>query len=185
MAADEDRFADVYRRYHDHVAAYCRRRSQAADYEDLVAEVFFTVWRKIEKAPPNGEVLPWLYRIAYLVLTNHWRSKNRSGRLQEKLRAVGITSTPALDDQLVMRRELQDVLAAAVRLRSRDQEILRLSLWEHLSHEEIGRVLDIQPNAAKQRLHRARKALITEHRRLSGASRNHQVSPAAQEGGEW
>lgn len=185
MSGDEDHFAEVYRRYHEHVAAYCRRRSRADEYEDVVADVFLTVWRKIGNAPRNGDVLPWLYRIAYLVLTNHWRAKNRSGRLQEKLRAVGVASAPALEDQLVMRKELQDVMTAAARLRSRDQEILRLALWEHLSHEEIGTVLDIQPNTAKQRLHRARKALIREHRRLSGASKSHPTSPAAREGGEW
>ena len=185
MSGDEDRFDGVYRRYHAKVAAYCRRRSNADEYEDLVAEVFLAVWRKIGQAPRDEDVLPWLYRIAYLVLTNHWRRNYRVGRVQESLRVIGVPSPPALDEQLVMRKELQDVLAAAARLRTRDQEILRLSLWEQLSHEEIGTVLDIQPNAAKQRLHRARKALIMEHTRLSGSPKRPQHSPTAREGGEW
>jgi RNA polymerase sigma factor (sigma-70 family) len=75
------------------------------------------------------------------------------------------------------------VMEAAGRLRPQEQEILRLSLWEHLSHDDIGTVLGIEPNAAKQRLHRARKALDREHTRLTRTQR-FRITPAANEGGE-
>lgn len=177
----EARFLSLYETYHRHVAAYCRRRAEPDQVDDLVAEVFLAVWRKIEDAPDGEEALRWIYRIAYLVLTNHWRGAGRRKRLHHKLERVGVEPTRSLQEQVVMRDELRGVLEAARRLRPRDQEILRLSLWEHLSHEEIGAVLRIQPNAAKQRLHRARKALVREYEQMSKVS---QFSPAAQEGGE-
>lgn len=178
----EARFASLYETYHSHVAAYCRRRAAADQVDDLIAEVFLIAWRKIDDAPQGDEALRWLYRIAYLVLTNHWRRSGRTKRLHQKLESIGVAAATSLQEQVVIRDELREVLAAAGRLRPRDQEILRLSLWEHLSHNEIGAVLGIEPNTAKQRLHRARKALVREYEHMS---RDSQFSPAAQKGGEW
>jgi len=136
------------------------------------------VWRKIHDAPDGEDALRWLYRIAYLTVTNHWRGTNRRKKLDEKLESIGIQPAPLIQDQVVIREEVREVLNAAQRLRARDVEVLRLSLWEHLSLEEICGVLDITANAAKQRIHRARENLVREY------ERNQQkiVSPAAQEG---
>ncbi len=178
-------FARLYALYHPKVAAYCRRRADADSVDDLAAEVFLTVWRKIADAPGGDDALRWIYRISYLVLTNHWRRNGRGERLNRKLEAMGIETSHAADEQVVMRQELREVLEAASRLRPTEQEILRLSLWEHLSHEDIGAVLGIEPNAVKQRLHRARQALVREHERMSKRNKRLRQTPAAQEGGEW
>jgi RNA polymerase sigma-70 factor (ECF subfamily) len=180
--SSETRFASLYEIHHAKVAAYCRRRASADDVDDLTADVFLTVWRKIDQVPDGDDVLPWIYRVAYLVVTNHWRGTRRKRRLDSKLEAIGVVPRASLHDQVVLRQELREVMEAASRLRSQDQEILRLSLWEHLSHDAIGAVLGIEPNAAKQRLHRARKALVREHDRLTRTPR-FQITPAANEGG--
>ncbi len=121
-----------------------------------------------------------MYRIAYLVTGNHWRGKHRRESLDEKLESIGIQPVPLVQDQVVVREEVREVIAAAERLRERDVEILRLSLWEHLSLGDIAAVLDISPNAAKQRLYRARNNLVREY----GRTNKNAVSPAAQKGGE-
>lgn len=175
-------FAKLYEDYYRHVAGYCLRRSNADAVDDLVAEVFLTVWRKITDAPEGQDALKWIYRIAYLVLTNHWRGTNRRKKLDEKLESIGIQPSPLVSDQVVVREEVRELLRAAQRLRERDVEVLRLSLWEHLSTEEMAAVLDVSPNAAKQRLHRARTNLTREYERTI---KTRSVSPAAQEGGEW
>lgn len=181
-SAGEAQFEAIYGHHHRAVFAYCRRRSNPDEVEDLVAEVFTTVWRKIQDAPQPEDVLPWLYRISYLVMTNHWRSAGRRKKLTEKIESLGVSTPALIADQIVVRQELSEVLEAAERLKPRDQEILRLASWERLSSADIGSVLDITPNTAKQRLHRARKALIREHERIAKRT---QPSPAAQEGGEW
>ncbi len=173
-------FRRLYECYYRHVFAYCRRRVDADSVDDLVADVFLTVWRRIADAPvDNGAELGWLYRIAYNHAGNHWRGASRRKRLEARLESIGIQSQPLVQDQLIVREEVREVLEAAQNLRQRDVEILRLALWEHLSSEEIGVVLGITPNAAKQRLHRARKNLASEYQRIARTN-----TPAAQEGGE-
>ena len=172
-------FRHLYESYYGHVFAYCHRRANADSVDDLVADVFLTVWRRLADAPTGEAELGWLYRIAYHHAGNLWRGASRQKKLGERLESIGIQAVPLVPDQVVVREQVREVLVAAQNLRARDVEILRLSLWEHLSSEDIAGVLDITPNAAKQRLHRARKNLVREFERT-----NRPAAPAVQKGGK-
>lgn len=176
------KFASIYDTYYRHVYAYCRRRVEVDQVDDVVAEVFLTLWRKIGQAPSGEDALKWLYRTAHLVLSNHWRSSNRKKNLGQKLQSIGMESAPLVPDQIVLRDEVREVLEAAERLRPRDIEILRLALWEELDLGAIAEVLQIKSNAAKQRLHRAKRNLIREYQKTHPLEAE---SPAARKGGEW
>ncbi|MGI9584485.1 MAG: RNA polymerase sigma factor [Acidimicrobiia bacterium] len=176
---DAARFTSLYQDHRRHVYAYCRRRVYAATVDDVVADVYLTVWRRIDDAPTGEGARPWLYRIAYLVTSNHWRGMLRRKNLDAKLDSMGIASGVSVPDQLILREEVRDALQTLEALSDTDREIIKLSVWEHLSNDEISIVLDIEPNAVRQRLHRARKRLASEHTKRYGS-----VSPTAQNGGE-
>jgi RNA polymerase sigma-70 factor (ECF subfamily) len=53
----------------------------------------------------------------------------------------------------------QDLRDAIERLRPEDREVLRLVLWEQLTHAEAAVVLGCSVNAVAQRLHTARQRL--------------------------
>lgn len=89
--------------------------------------------------------------------------------------------TPAasgVEPQVVERVEHRLMRRAAARLSPRDQEVLRLSLWEELSHGEAAEALGISVDAVKQRLHRAKARLARRYRRLE------RQKDGAAEGGE-
>ena len=50
-------------------------------------------------------------------------------------------------------------------LHPRDREIIKLSMWEGMSPDEIAAVLDVTPETARQRLHRARKRLTQKYKK--------------------
>ena len=62
-------------------------------------------------------------------------------------------------DQVVVRKEVRAVVRLLDDLKPADAEILRLAAWEELDIAEIAIVLDNSPEAASQRLSRARKRL--------------------------
>lgn len=170
--SDEARFEDVYKRYYRHVRAYCARRANS-DVQDLVAEVFLVAWRRIDEVPEGSDGLPWLYGVAFRVLKRRWRSHLRRGRAFDRLGSMVDVDSDALPDVVVIQRyEYRLVREAASRLRNIDQEILRLTLWEELSHAEVAKVLDINADAVKQRAHRARRRLADEYRRLISEQAN-------------
>lgn len=178
------RFAGIYDRHRSAVWLYCRRRVGADRADDVMGEVFLTVWRRIEQAPTGPDTLPWLYRICHLTVSNHWRRAARRWRLESKVRAIRVTPPSPTADQVVVREEVRAVVRLLDDLRPADAEILRLAGWEELDTAEIATVLDISPDAAKQRLSRARKRLSDMYE--DTYEKKHVIpNPAAQEGGVW
>lgn len=156
---DEHKFADLFQAHRSSVWLYCRRRVGVDRADDAMGDVFLTAWRRIADAPSAPEALPWLYRIAHLTVSNHWRSFGRKRRLQEKVEALGVRAPAGVADQVVVRDEVRRVVELLDGLKASDAEILRLAAWERLDTRQIAAVLDISRDAAKQRLSRARKRL--------------------------
>lgn len=151
----EDRIARLYQRYSPQIAAYALRRAAPEEAADVVSETFLVAWRRSDDIPSEPHTLPWLYGVARRVLANQRRSTRRRGRLRERLSAqFAEHHTPPLeiDDPGGLPR----VARAMQELSAEDAEILRLVAWEAMSPTQIAAILDIEPNAARQRIHRAR-----------------------------
>lgn len=116
------------------------------------------------------------------MVRNLWRGGRRKDRLDRKLQALGIDPVAPAETLVVLREETRQILLALSRLSEKEQEILRLSVWEELPHSDVALVLGISPEAVRRRLSRARKSLTREYDRLEKKAK---TAPAAQEGGAW
>ena len=143
--------------------------------EDLAQETFIRASQGL--AGFRGESLPrvWLRRIATNVLRDHWRGRAARG---ESLRQPWVPeNTQHLADSresptLAMeRREVQSCLESLVaQLPSGERDALILAAGHSLPPREVARRLRLAPDAARARLHRARRklaALVTERCVLS------------------
>jgi RNA polymerase sigma-70 factor (ECF subfamily) len=155
------RLDDLFQAHERRVLAYAMRRTPSlADAEDAAAETFAIAWRKIEQAP--DEALPWLLSIARRVISNQRRGGQRRTLLSLKLGRHMTAESDVVPEAGAADEADGPVLAALGRLRSDDQEILRLVAWEELDNRAVGFVLGITPNAVAIRLHRARKRFRDE-----------------------
>lgn len=159
IAERRARFEDVFEAAYVSVQRYVRRRGGGDETEDVVAETFTVVWRRIGDAPDDA-VVAWCLGIARRCLANQRRSTLRRGRLRERVAAELQTVEPSTADPVVE--------MALSRLSDEQREILRLSAWEGLGAGEIAEVLGITPNAASIRLHRARREFADILREESG-----------------
>jgi RNA polymerase sigma-70 factor (ECF subfamily) len=148
--------ADVYAP----LQRYLRRRTDPATADDVLGDVLLVLWRRADDIPADA-VLPWCYGVARGCLSNSLRASARHLKLVRRIAAEPQLS-PADDDPV-----LGDALHA---LPDGDRELLRLWAWENLAPREIALVLDITPNAASIRLHRATKKLKTELLRRKDAA---------------
>ncbi|CAN5284343.1 MAG: RNA polymerase sigma factor [Acidimicrobiia bacterium] len=164
--ADRDqRFDPLFRAHHDAIWRYCLRRLGPSDADDAAADVFAVVWRRLDEMPTGEASRAWLYGVAYRVVGSHYRSRRRQTRLTARLDA----STRGEGHQLfepVPSHEVQLLLRALDGLSPTDRELLRLSVWEGLTRDEIAYVLGIKVNTVDQRLHRARSRLKVRFDRL-------------------
>lgn len=150
---DDAWFETQFSRYASHVYGYLRRRMpDAANAEDLTADVFATAWRR-RLDVPDGMELAWLYRTASFVLANH-RRKGRpipwAGVGEEQEGTDDVEATVVEDDR---------VRAALEALSVRDRRILLLHAWEGLGGEELAVALGITRGGADAALSRARARL--------------------------
>lgn len=176
-------FDDLYRSHYRSVYGYCMRRVSRDRVEDAVAEVFTVAWRRIGAVPAGSEALLWLYGVARRVVAHEWRAVGRRSRLVRRARAVSVEPASAGPElQLVERAEYRMIRQAASQLRPEEREILMLTVWEELSHAEVGQVLGISDGAVKQRLHRARRKLARAYVALDSKD-DGQPPATAQEGG--
>ncbi|VAV98824.1 hypothetical protein MNBD_ACTINO01-1779 [hydrothermal vent metagenome] len=152
------RFTRMYEAYYADVLAYCARRVSRTDAEDVANEVFTVLWRKIDIVE-SDTAAAWLYSVAYRAITNRWRGAARHRKLRERLGGLGYHPPDTIDTIVVRRDQDRRVLDAVARLKSTDQEVLRLSAWEELTAPEIAQVVGCSVSTAEQRLHRAKKRL--------------------------
>ena len=150
------RFDQVYAVHHAAILGYALRRTgNADDAADVIAETFLTAWRRIDDIPAGEAARPWLYGVARRVLANQRRGDQRRSALGERLRSELAAERfpreppPGLDG----------VAAALRRLGDTDREILTLAAWEGLDAGQIAVVIGCSRNAARIRLHRARRRL--------------------------
>ena len=147
----EERFGALAQVIAEPMRRYVARRTDPEAAQDVLADAFLVVWRRLDDVP-DDEPVPWCIGVARGCLANAQRAARRQQRLVRRLslqrrEPIG----PALDDA-----DLYDALG---RLSAQDRELVQLWAWEQLAPQEIAAVLGISANAARIRLHRARAKL--------------------------
>jgi len=167
-AALHRRFQEIYEANHAALAAYgLRRTANPEDAADVVAETFAVAWRRIRQLPPGREATLWLFGTARRVLANQRRGERRRARLSLRLRAQPQRLQAGAEEHA---GDLALARVALQRLPAVQREVLGLVAWEGLSTAELASVLGCSQNAAKIRLHRARRAFSGELERIGAAS---------------
>lgn len=164
-AADE-----LYRRYWTPIQRFCRNTLHDEDRgEDVAQETFAKLLS--ENQLPNGELKPWLYRLARNrcldLLRRHQRSPTDHHRIVTGFDHAKSTAGPrtrlAREEKRRLIREIIDAMPEDYR------SVLMLKHFEGLSRAEIAVVLEITEVAVKGRLARASEQLQNELRRITGS----------------
>jgi RNA polymerase sigma-70 factor (ECF subfamily) len=155
----QHRFEELYAAHRISVLGYALRRTDNTDdAADVLAETFLTAWRRLDEVPPGDQAKLWLYGTARRLLANHRRGERRRLALADRLRAeLAMTYRPP--DQAA---DFAEIAAAFRRIPQPDQELLALAGWEELDAGQIATVVGCSRNAARIRLHRARRRLAAE-----------------------
>jgi RNA polymerase sigma-70 factor (ECF subfamily) len=164
------RFDELYAAHNRQVLGYLLRRTASTDdAADVFAETFLTAWRRLDDLPAGQQAGLWLYGTARRTLANFRRGERRRLALADRLRADLSGYQPREQEG-----ELAEITAAFRGLAEPDRELLALVAWEGLDPGQVAAVLGCSPNAARIRLHRARRRLA----QTLASGDLHETSPA-------
>jgi len=180
--ARRDRFEAIYESNYHRILGYALRRTSRDEAADVVAETFLVTWRRLEDVPDGEAARLWLYGTARRVLANQERAQRRRGRLAGRVRAALVPEVePAPGGP-----EVNLAAVAFAKLRVDERELLALVAWEELDAGEIAQVYTCSRNAARIRLHRARRRFARELARLGVSPKQNtaagHVTPASRQG---
>lgn len=154
----ESTFALLYEAVYPDLLRFVQRRAHSDHAEDVVADAFLVVWRRLEEVPrARDDARAWIFGITRNVLLNQQRGEHRRRALGVRLAETTTASpTDAGTEGLISRVDL----TRAWRLLSEvHQEVLALAVFEDLRAPQAAVVLGISPVAFRLRLSRARRAL--------------------------
>lgn len=172
----EQSFEEIVRRYETKVHNLAMRLTRnPEDAEEVLQDVFVTVYRKIEGFEGKAKFSSWLYRItvnaAFMKLRK--RKQDQSVSLDDMLPHLqnkAITQRNAFgarSDSLAMNNEIKDALEGAINKLPDDyRAVFILRDIDGLSNKEVGDILGLSIPAVKSRLHRSRLMLRRRLRRF-------------------
>lgn len=149
-----EQFQTVFRYYLSPISKYLARRVERESIEDLASEVFAIAWQK-RSSIPKGSELPWLYKTARFVVSNHRRKITVANRFLASL--LPPAAAPSAENLALAEMGLADSWKA---LSKKEQELLSLSAFEGLSAKQIAKVLDTNENSVNIRLSRVRQKFM-------------------------
>jgi RNA polymerase sigma-70 factor (ECF subfamily) len=160
--------AELFERHHRAVYGFLYRMSGSRELsEDLVQEVFLRILRYRETYTPHTSFSAWMYGIARNALIDQMRKRRPETVWDDGLPDVQSADLPA-DEKIRSRQETALLRRALASLPADKREVLILSRFQNLQYNEIGRILGCEPNAVKQRVFRAVRALGERFTELSG-----------------
>jgi RNA polymerase sigma-70 factor (ECF subfamily) len=164
-AGSDASFEELIQRYSPKAFSLATRltRSQE-DAEEVLQDVFVTVYRKINSFEGKSSFSSWLYRItvnaSFMKLRRRRRDTNVSledivPQLRESL--ARRDREPAESDDILMRRQLISALEFAIsKLPEEYRPVFVLRDVDGLTSREVGKILNLSIPAVKSRLHRSR-----------------------------
>lgn len=166
-AARERFFDHFYAGVYAYVARLVGDRHRA---EDLTHEVFLKLHARLDRLDPDRDPAPWVFTVAVNTVRDHFRRRathvDRESVDIDEMVTPPAAAAPAADVELVRAEEHARVNSALDHLSAADRELILLRTWEGMDLVRIASVLDIRPDAARQRWSRAVRRLGDAYRAL-------------------
>ena len=154
----DEAFEQVYRRWSPLVHSVARRSlGSGHEADDVTQRVFISAWRSRSAYDPAAGSLPgWLMTITRRRIADRWaeRTRDRSTPEADPPEGPAGAAMETIVDQMVITDEL-------ARLGEPPGEIMRLALFDELTHTEIADRLDLPLGTVKSHIRRSLQRLRT------------------------
>lgn len=163
LQGEQAQYALLVNRYKNFVFTIALRYTpNREDAEEIAQDVFVKAYRSLADFRGESKFSTWLYTIVTTTCITFLRKKKVPIHSldNEQVFEMADNQNSAFKANLVEQKSKVQVLNEALRLLSIDDaRIITLFYQGEQSLDEIGRIIGIDPNTAKVKLHRARQRL--------------------------
>lgn len=153
-------FEILFRTYYPELMDYCTRIvSDSQEAEEIVQDLFFTMWNKKEELKIHSSVRSYLFRSAHNNCLLHLQRKVVRKRYQDAVIRNEPVRYPDPSESL-REAELSGIIQKTLnKLPERTREIFRMSRTEELKYQEIADRLTISVKTVEANMGKALKIL--------------------------
>ena len=163
LKGEQKTYAELVNRYQAYVFTLVLRMIKSReDAEEVAQDVFIKAYRSLADFRGESKFSTWLYTIANTTSITFLRKKKLDVHSldNEKVFEVADSKDSGLRANLVEQKSRVNMVNEAIAMLSPDDaEIITLFYKAEQNLEEISRILRLETNTAKVRLHRARTRL--------------------------
>ena len=158
-------FGELFEVYQPRLKYYVRRLdSGGSNIDDILQDIWLTVFKKIYQLKDTQTFAVWLYRIARNKVYDGFRCKERLVRLPEEAEFLVSGS-----DELVFNTDDTEKLHRALnRLKPDHREVLTLCFIGQMSYQSIADVVGCSIGTIRSRIFYAKQSLREEMERQNG-----------------
>jgi len=164
-AGNQASFEELITRYSAKAFSLASRLTKSQeDAEEVLQDVFVTVYRKIDGFEGKSSFSSWLYRVTVNAAFMKLRKKKHDQNISMDEALPKIENAPALrvaeyleGDNATQRTQIVEALELAIgKLPEEYRPVFILRDVDGMTSKEVGKILDISIPAVKSRLHRSR-----------------------------
>jgi RNA polymerase sigma-70 factor (family 1) len=153
-------FDNIFKKYNRKVyyfaLSYLKNKEEA---EDIVQEVFMSLWRHREQINANFVFSRYLFKITYNATCKKFRKQaSYKNRLEEVLQDFSIADNSTYID-IEYNNLMETANLLIEKLPSRQKKVFRLSINDHMSCEQIAQKLNISKKTVENYLTSAKNSL--------------------------
>lgn len=166
-----DNYLELMKRYEKKLYRYIMRISNVSkeDAEDILQEVFISVYKNLQGFDQNLKFSSWIYRITHNKTISHIRktkTKPKTIDLEDGDIFEVIASSKDMDIEVHSKIEKERVVAAINEMDLKYRSVLILRFIEEKEYSEISDILKMPINTVGTNINRAKKILkdkLNEH----------------------
>jgi len=160
QAGDPSAFNEIVETFHPRIRQFALSLLGREDneLEDLLQEVWLSVYTGIGRLRRADSFRTWLYRIVRNKCVKTFRAKQRHPFTLDTTDDLA----ERLDETGILRRHIEILPEAMGHLSAEHREVLWLRYWEGFSCEKIARVIGVNTGTVRSRCHYAREKLKEE-----------------------
>jgi RNA polymerase sigma-70 factor (ECF subfamily) len=161
----QDALGPLYGRYASLVFQLCAHSLDRAAAEELVQEVFLTIWRGANTFDASqGAFRPWLLRLTHWKILNELRRRRRRPSTadddDDPLDEMA-DREPGPEERAWQTEHEHIVKSALAALPPKQRQAIALAFLEDMTHEQVARTLDVPLGTAKTRIRSGLQILRT------------------------